>query len=705
MTADEHTNLTTVTDGVLDITFPVVSLDSAMISGIEIKPSSLTDDALLDFIQKKMFWFFWNQASTKTGLIKWGEQNFANGNETVSSIAVDGMGLSAFTIGAQRGWITKQQARDRTMKILTSFDTLLTNVHGFWYHYVDITNGVRRDNSEVSTIDSTLFIMGALQAGEYFRSTYPEVAIKAEKLYRRMDWTWWLNRTRAGIDDPNNNQFINMGWKPEYDLNSAIIPNNGPEGGFFVCDWWNRYCETPFLDIAAMGSPTHPLANNIWKNMSRWKVNSFGMNFIQEPPLFTHQYQHLWLDFMGKYDGEADYFENTRRATLVNRLTCINDSRGRYETNRWGLTGCASPSGQYIAYGSEPGGYHDGTVSPSAPIGSLEFAIVESRAAVRYMFFQYKHHIWGRHGFSFSFNVSTNWKANIVSALENGASVLAIENLRSGLVKETGMRNPYLRAGMKKAFSPVMEIVQHDSELHRNNWQPVRVQAWNVSDSFQDFEEDNGTPGVYFWDASNSQPAFASAPNLHRGARALATQGHTVGIHPRYGVMNLSQASHVGIWVYNSIGNNPVELRLRDTNNVTQPVWSTMNAVQGQWTLITWPLSSFTGVNRACIRNLEIKQTYQGAYYYDDLFFCQETDVTMEMKDGAYNVLSANTVDGVIYEDGVYDAWVYTPMSLVVGWNYYYYGYVHPAGVAHPWDSRWDDDTTSDEWPWSQVIW
>ena len=230
-----------------------------MISGIEIKPSSVTDDAFLDFIQKKMFWFFWNQASTKTGLIKWGEQNFANGNETVSSIAVDGMGLSAFTIGAQRGWITKQQARDRTMKILTSFDTLLTNVHGFWYHYVDITNGVRRDNSEVSTIDSTLFIMGALQAGEYFRSTYPEVAIKAEKLYRRMDWTWWTNRTRAGIDDPNNNQFVNMAWKPENDLNSAIIPNNGPEGGFFVCDWWNRYCETPFLDIASMGSPTHCL--------------------------------------------------------------------------------------------------------------------------------------------------------------------------------------------------------------------------------------------------------------------------------------------------------------------------------------------------------------------------------------------------------------------------------------------------------------
>ena len=94
-----------------------------MISGIEIKPSSFTDDAFLDFVEKKMFWFFWNHASTTTGLIKWGDLNFASGNETVSSVAVDGMGLSSFTIGAQRGWITPQQARDRIMTMLNSFDT------------------------------------------------------------------------------------------------------------------------------------------------------------------------------------------------------------------------------------------------------------------------------------------------------------------------------------------------------------------------------------------------------------------------------------------------------------------------------------------------------------------------------------------------------------------------------------------------------
>ncbi|MFH0953244.1 MAG: glucoamylase family protein [Verrucomicrobiota bacterium] len=703
--ADEHTFWPTVSDQALDITFPVVSKDKAMICGIEVKAVTVTDEAVLDFIQKKLFWFFWNEANPTTGLIKWGELNFARGYGDVSSVAVDGMGLSALTVAAERGWVTKQQARDRAMNLLNSFDTRLANVHGFWYHFVDINSGARRDSSEVSTIDSAIFIMGALQAGEYFRSAYPEVAAKAEALYRRMDWGWWLNRTRPGLDDANNNQFVNMGWKPEYDAYSAVIPNNGPDGGFFVTDWWNRYCETLFLDVAALGSPTYPLAGSIWKNMYRWKVNAFGMDFIQEPPLFTHQYQHLWLDFMGRYDGEADYFENARRATLANRQTCLNDAQGRYEPNRWGLTGCGGPTAGYVAYGSEPGGSHDGTVAPSAPIGSLEFTPAEAIAAARYMFFQYKHHVWGRFGFCNSFNVGLNWKSDYASALENGASILAIENYRSGMVKDTGMRNAYLRAGLKRALAPVTEIVQHDSELHRNNWQPVRVQVWNLSESFQDFEQENGTPGVYFWDAWDSQPAFAVAPSpLHRGSRALATQGHTVGIHPRYGTMNLSEATHAGVWVYDTAGNNPVELRLRDTSGATQPIWSTMATRQGQWTLITWPLASFAGVNRSSIQNLEIYEMNKGQHYYDDLFFSKESDITVELKDGGGTVRSVNTVDGVIYEDGVYDVWVYTPTDLVVGWNYFYYTYFYPAGSQNPWEARYDDDTTADE-PWIPVTW
>jgi hypothetical protein len=692
----------TISDGTLDITFPVIQRDQAMISGIEIKPSSVSDQAILEFIQKKMFRYYWNEANPATGLIKWGEQNFGPGGQQVSSIAVVGMGLSAMTIAAQKGWITPQQARDRIMATLETFDTVTPNVHGFWYHFINMNTAARADASEVSSVDSALLILGALQAGEYFKDTYPEIAQKADTLYRRMDWTWWLNRTRPGIDDPWHNQFVNMGWRPEYDA-SAPIPNNGPEGGYFVSDWWNRYCESLLVNILALGSPTHPIADGAWKNMARWKVNAFGMDFIQEPPLFTHQYHHLWMDFRGRHDGHADYWQNARLATLANRQTCLTDSLGRYESNRWGLTACEAPAGGYAVYGGSPGGGHDGTVAVSAPMGSMEFAPAEAFAAVRYMFFQYKHHIWGRFGFNDSFNVNQTWRSSWANGLYNGASILALENHLSGLVRDTAMRNVHIRRGLDRAFTPQVQIVAYDNELHRGDWQPVWVRTWGLSRSIQDFEPTNGTPGASFWDAWDSLPALAASP-VRSGARSLATQGHTVGIKPRWGNLDLSAATHVGAWVYDTTGSHPVELRLRDTTGANMPVWSAMNTVAGQWTEITWPLSAFVGLDVSSVQDLEFYVTNQGAYYFDDVFHAAESDLQVELKDGGGNVRFANTRDGVVYSDGTYDVWVLTPWDLVVGWNYFYYGFNFPTSAQNSWEARYDDDTTADE-PWIPVTW
>ncbi|MDP3787608.1 MAG: hypothetical protein Q8R05_08735, partial [Candidatus Omnitrophota bacterium] len=254
--------------------------------------------------------------------------------------------------------------------------------------------------------------------------------------------------------------------------------------------------------------------------------------------------------------------------------------------------------------------------------------------------------------------------------------------------------------GLTKAFSPAVEIIQHDSQLIRNNWQPVKTQILNLHTSIQGFENYNGTAGLYFWDVWDSQPAFAYLPSpTHSGRRSLSTQGRTVGIYPQGGTMDLSGASHVGVWIYDTAGSDTVELRLRDSSGASQPVWSVMPAVWNQWTLILWPLSSFTSVDKRSIQNLEIYLRREGRYYFDDLFFTRESDITAELKDGMHSIQSSNTIDGVIYQDGVYDVWVYTPPSLVLGWNYYYLTFFYPAGSSNIWESRYGWDTTSDE-PW-----
>ena len=40
--------------------------------------------------------------------------------------------------------------------------------HGFYYHFLDMKNGCRFGNSEISTIDSAYLIAGAITAAAYF---------------------------------------------------------------------------------------------------------------------------------------------------------------------------------------------------------------------------------------------------------------------------------------------------------------------------------------------------------------------------------------------------------------------------------------------------------------------------------------------------------------------------------------------------------
>ncbi len=444
--SDDHTFWPTVTDGVLDITFPRMTADFAMISGIEIKPIDLTDQSFLEFIQRKMFWYFWNEADPATGLVKDRENNWGAGFSDYSSIAATGFGLSAISVAASRGWVSPQDARDRIMTTLNTFDTVMENKRGFWYHFVNPHTGARNAGSEISNVDSGIFIMGALQAGEYFKAAYPEIAAKADQLYRRMEWNWWLNRGPA-----DQHVFLSQGWKPEIDGNIFNVPG---DGGYFRSDWWNRYAETPIVNFLAFASPDYSISTAAWTGMLRQWENYLGYHQMYQAPLFTHQYQNIYVSYKSTnnkemHDGFANYNENTRAATLHNRQACLIDPQGRYETNRWGLTAADGPGDVYTVYGAPPDGAHDGTVAPTAAIASIPYTPQESIAAARYMYFQYKHHIWGRYGFTDGFNVQQNFRSQAVLGLDQGPMILAIENYLTGMVQNTSMANPYLHKALK----------------------------------------------------------------------------------------------------------------------------------------------------------------------------------------------------------------------------------------------------------------
>ncbi len=391
------------------------------------KQEPMSDEEFLDMVQKKAALFFWEEANPATGLIKDRASNFIKDEHNVASIASLGFGFTALIIAEKRGWLTKEEVYNRILKTLKYVENKLTHKEGFYFHFINMRSGMREWMSEISSIDTAIFIAGALFAGEYYKGT--EVEKLADNLYRRINWQWMSN----------GRKFVSMGYRPETKS--------------FLTSYWNVYNESLLLNVLAIGSPTFPISPDAWHDMDRPQGNYKGYECISSAPLFTHQYPHLWIDFRDKHDRIADYFENARAATLANRQYCI-DRMGVYETygpDSWGLTACDGPTG-YNAFGALPGGFalDDGTVAPTAAGGSLMLTPQESISALKYMYYTYKTGIWGKYGFSDSYNVDNSYRSPDVIGIDLGAIVLAIENYRTGMVWEYFMRNTHIQNAMKK---------------------------------------------------------------------------------------------------------------------------------------------------------------------------------------------------------------------------------------------------------------
>jgi len=450
-TAMDLTKTVTISDGALDISFPTIHADLPLLSGIEVRVLDVSDDAFLDFIQKKMFWFFKNKAHPTTGLVAWGDDSWNDGSPNISSIASNGMALSVYAIAASRGWMTNQEAIDMIDKMFRSHESLLERKAGFWYHQIHMDTGARDGSFEISTVDTALFIMGALQVGEYFKDSDPTILQRAEKMYSEIDWTWFQN---VG-GDAWKHQYINMGWKPEEtkDYNTP----GGDKGGFFCNSFWEEYSETLFIDLLALGSDTYGIQPETWNNMMHRWVEHYGYTSVFYSPLFVHQYHHLYYDLREVTAQGIDYFWNSQVATYANRETVLADPVMFPDPQVWGLTasgGPGPPPGDYKNYGTGPNEDNDGTIAPSAAISSITFTEKESIECARRMYFEYKQLIWGLHGFTDSFNLSPehtgyrNWSAN---ALNNGEMIIAIENYRSGMPMNTFMQNRYVQQGLERA--------------------------------------------------------------------------------------------------------------------------------------------------------------------------------------------------------------------------------------------------------------
>jgi hypothetical protein len=425
---------------------------------------------LFDDIQARTFRYFWELGDAESGLVP-----DRHPSRSPSSIAAVGFALTAYPIGVERGYVTRAQAAARVLATLRFFDEApqgpepegRTGYKGFFYHFLDMTAGRRAgDRVELSTIDTTLLLAGVLFCQSYFDAAdAAERAIRdrAERIYSRVDWSWAAPRP----------PIVSMGWRPEV--------------GHYDSEW-RIYDESMILYVLGLGSPTHPLPDDAWrKYTANRRLDEYrGQTHVNFAPLFGHQYSHVWIDFRGILDDSMaakglDYFENSRRATLAQREYAIANPGGwkGYGPNVWGLTACDGPDARAVVGGRkiEFWGYSargagsgeerdDGTLAPTAALGSLPFAPEIVVPAVVELHRRYAAHLYSTYGFLDAFNPSVpdgtkvkqgrvvpgaGWFDTDYLGIDQGPILAMIENHRNGFVWRVMARNPHVQRGLLRA--------------------------------------------------------------------------------------------------------------------------------------------------------------------------------------------------------------------------------------------------------------
>lgn len=395
------------------------------------RQAELTDAQLLTEVQRRACRFFWDESDPHTGLTKDRADNTGSDTYTVASIASTGYALASLPVAVTHHWTDRRAAYARALVTLRFVHDRLPQVHGWYYHFIDQHTGERVWKCEISSIDTTLLIEGALMAGQFWPRT--EVSRLADDLSERLDWTWMRSN---GGDSPQK-RVVSMGWHPE-------------DG--FIASNWDRYDELMQLYLLGMSSHRDPLPADSWNAWERNKIEYGGLTALAGGPIFLHEMSHLYFNFRDQRDSSGwDYWVSSTNAVKINRQFCIDKSAGRksYGPDLWGLNASDAPDG-YRAY-SAPGSDEDGTLSPTGAIAALLFTPEASQAAGQAMYARVKAKCWGRYGFGDAFNLDKDWYDKDVIGIDLGMALLAIEDARTGLPWRLMASHPGLRRAWKLA--------------------------------------------------------------------------------------------------------------------------------------------------------------------------------------------------------------------------------------------------------------
>ena len=407
-------------------------------------------------INKEMrgsFDFFWNEAQTTEGSPAYGLIADRAGGTTDSSasIASVGFGLAAYVVGAEEGYVTKEQAEQRTkgtLKTLLALQESETSVsyQGFLTHFINMNTAKRVSGSEISSIDTAIMLCGALTAAQYFGG---EVETLANEIYANVNW-------RA--------MRINKGGQKCIAMTFAYNEQTGQFGNPVTP--WDYYAEQLMIYVLGAGSPTadYRLDDSEYYAFTRQKGSYGTHSFIYSwfGSIFTYQFSHAFVDFRNKVDKKGtNWWDNSVQASKAAYQYCRDNVKKSesFKQGGWGLTACDVQGGYSGQLGTPPRGWNsaenknydkiEGTVAPCGAIGSVVFTPKQSLEALDY----YQNDsalrfINGKYGLMDSYNLDSYWYAKDYIGIDKGISLLMLYNYKCDGIWEQFMANGYVQNGM-----------------------------------------------------------------------------------------------------------------------------------------------------------------------------------------------------------------------------------------------------------------
>lgn len=397
----------------------------------------LTDNQLLDTVQRRTFSYFWEFGHPVSGMAR--ERN--SSGDLVTSGGT-GFGVMSIVAAINRNFITRTEGRDRILRITNFLINNCTRYHGAFAHWINGATGATipfsTNDNGADLVETSYLVNGLLIARQYFNGTdaaETELRTKINSIWNGVEWNWFRQ---------NNQNVLYWHWSPTL----SWIINNQVRG-------WN---EALIVYVLASSSLTDSIPKTVydngWANNGGIRNNNtyYGYQLPLGPslggPLFFSHYSFLGINPNGLTDAYANYQTQTTNHTRINYEYCKTNPRSHYGYSNlcWGLTASDIPTG----YGVNDPNTDRGVITPTAALSSFPYTPVESMNALKFFYYKLGNKLWGPYGFYDAFSLKDLWFANSTLAIDQGPIIVMIENHRSGLIWNLFTSAPEIKNGMRR---------------------------------------------------------------------------------------------------------------------------------------------------------------------------------------------------------------------------------------------------------------